>query len=230
MDTEIRVSTESWPWRRKFSCSLSRDSNLWPFNHKSGALTTCCSLVWWAVSQGACLFFGEKTFCWSCLIPLSLGTACKGGNPAASLLRTWAPSDWKSATPLTTSSAPTTTRICAHSCCLLLTWRCLLFLLFFVCSYSNCNSEGNFILLLMVSVPHLKLFLCVLCVGWVSVMWYWLIVVDSSQPYSDLLVDSEHRYVLHYKDVLIELENACASFRTIMFGYNDLKQEWLLAF
>ena len=35
-----RVGTESWPWRRKFSRCSSRDSNLWPFNHKSGALTT----------------------------------------------------------------------------------------------------------------------------------------------------------------------------------------------
>ena len=24
-------STESWPWRRKFSCHSCRDSNLWPF-------------------------------------------------------------------------------------------------------------------------------------------------------------------------------------------------------
>ena len=40
MDTEIRVSTESRPWRRKFSSRSSRDSNLRPFNHESGALTT----------------------------------------------------------------------------------------------------------------------------------------------------------------------------------------------
>ena len=40
MDTEIRVSTESRPWRRKFSRRSSRDSNPWPFNHESGALTT----------------------------------------------------------------------------------------------------------------------------------------------------------------------------------------------
>ena len=40
MDTEIRVSTESWPWRRKFSRRSSRDSNPWPFNHEFGALTT----------------------------------------------------------------------------------------------------------------------------------------------------------------------------------------------
>ena len=40
MDTEIRVSTESRPWRRKFSRHSSRDSNLRPFNHESGALTT----------------------------------------------------------------------------------------------------------------------------------------------------------------------------------------------
>ena len=60
-DTEIRVSTESRPWRRKFSRRSSSDSNPRPFNHESGALTTelsrcccCCSfclLVWFV-----CLF------------------------------------------------------------------------------------------------------------------------------------------------------------------------------
>ena len=39
-DTEIRVSTESRPWRRKFSRRSSRDSNPRPFNHESGVLTT----------------------------------------------------------------------------------------------------------------------------------------------------------------------------------------------
>ena len=39
-DTEIRVSTESRPRRRKFSRRSSRDSNPRPFNHESGALTT----------------------------------------------------------------------------------------------------------------------------------------------------------------------------------------------
>jgi len=36
-DTEIRVSTESSPWRRKFSRPSSRDSNPGPFDHESGA-------------------------------------------------------------------------------------------------------------------------------------------------------------------------------------------------
>ena len=40
MDTEIRVSTGSWPWRRKFSRRFCRDSNPRPFDHESGALTT----------------------------------------------------------------------------------------------------------------------------------------------------------------------------------------------
>ena len=39
-DTEIRVSTESWHWRRKFCRRSCRDSNPRPFNHESGALTT----------------------------------------------------------------------------------------------------------------------------------------------------------------------------------------------
>ena len=34
------VSTESQPWRRKFSRCSSRDSNPRPLNHESGALTT----------------------------------------------------------------------------------------------------------------------------------------------------------------------------------------------
>ena len=32
-------STESWPWRRRFSCSC-RDSNRRPFSHESGTLTS----------------------------------------------------------------------------------------------------------------------------------------------------------------------------------------------
>ena len=39
-DTEMRVSTESWPWRKKFSHFSSRDSNPGLFNHESRALTT----------------------------------------------------------------------------------------------------------------------------------------------------------------------------------------------
>ena len=39
-DTEIRASTESRPWRRKFSRRSSRDSNPRPFDHESGTLTT----------------------------------------------------------------------------------------------------------------------------------------------------------------------------------------------
>ena len=35
----IRVSTQSWFWRRKFSCRFCRDSNSQPFDHESGALT-----------------------------------------------------------------------------------------------------------------------------------------------------------------------------------------------
>ena len=36
----IRVSTESWPWRRKFSRRSSRDSNPRPFDRESSALST----------------------------------------------------------------------------------------------------------------------------------------------------------------------------------------------
>ena len=40
MDTELRVSTESLPWRIKFTCHFCRDSNLWPFDHESSTPAT----------------------------------------------------------------------------------------------------------------------------------------------------------------------------------------------
>ena len=40
-----RVSTENWPWRRKFSRRSNGDSNPRPFDHESGALTTELSLL-----------------------------------------------------------------------------------------------------------------------------------------------------------------------------------------
>ena len=36
---QIRVSKQSWLWRRKFSCYFCRDSNSQPFDHESGAQT-----------------------------------------------------------------------------------------------------------------------------------------------------------------------------------------------
>ena len=39
-DTEIRFSTERWPWRTNFSLRSCRDSDPRPFNHESGAVTT----------------------------------------------------------------------------------------------------------------------------------------------------------------------------------------------
>ena len=41
-DTEIRVNTEIWHWRTKFSHRSCRDLNPRPFNHESRALTTVC--------------------------------------------------------------------------------------------------------------------------------------------------------------------------------------------
>ena len=38
MDTEMRVSTECWHWRRKFHRCSCQKSSLQPFNHESGAL------------------------------------------------------------------------------------------------------------------------------------------------------------------------------------------------
>ena len=39
-NSEIRVSTECWPWRRNFSCRNCRDLNPQPFDHESSALIT----------------------------------------------------------------------------------------------------------------------------------------------------------------------------------------------
>ena len=49
------VSTESRPWRRKFSHRSSRDSNPQSFNHESGALTTELSPPPWCDVNGCVL-------------------------------------------------------------------------------------------------------------------------------------------------------------------------------
>ena len=58
MDTKIRISTESWPLRRKFSWCSCRESNTHPFSHGSVTLLpsyrcSCHDLVnsAWPVSQ-----------------------------------------------------------------------------------------------------------------------------------------------------------------------------------
>jgi len=72
-NTKIRVSTESWPWRRKFSCHSSRDLNLQPFNHESGALTTggiwrSVEAVWIKIFLIICKIWewlvDDHLFCW----------------------------------------------------------------------------------------------------------------------------------------------------------------------
>ena len=81
MDTDIRVSTESRPWRRKFSHHSCRDLNPGPFSHESGALTTELSpspskvvvfvcFIACGMSCGLCVFYGlweELSLCVSCL-------------------------------------------------------------------------------------------------------------------------------------------------------------------
>ena len=87
-DTVIRVSTESRPWRRKFSRRSYRDLNPGPFSHESGALTTelspspswtcvcvcVCVCVFWFVCLfivlGVVLFFW---FCCCCLFVVVVG-------------------------------------------------------------------------------------------------------------------------------------------------------------
>ena len=44
----IRVSTQSWLWKRKFHCRSCQDSNSQPFYHESGALTN--KLSWLPIS------------------------------------------------------------------------------------------------------------------------------------------------------------------------------------
>ena len=48
---KLRVSTESWLWRKRF-CRSCWDSNPWPFNHKSSVLTTELCLLPTSVSNG----------------------------------------------------------------------------------------------------------------------------------------------------------------------------------
>ena len=68
-------STESWPWRRKFSCCSSRDSNLQSFNHKPSALYTGLSPLFhfW----GGLIFFFLCTLSGTCMSTETLGF---GGN------------------------------------------------------------------------------------------------------------------------------------------------------
>ena len=58
MDTKIRISTESWPWRRIFSWCSCPEPNIQPFSHRSVTLLpsyrcSCHDLVnsAWPVSQ-----------------------------------------------------------------------------------------------------------------------------------------------------------------------------------
>ena len=70
-------STESRPWRRKFSRRSSRDSNLRPFNLESGALTTelspprvgfcCCCCPFFLVQVSVLVFLSHSLFSvWFC--------------------------------------------------------------------------------------------------------------------------------------------------------------------
>ena len=64
------VSIESWPWRIKFSRRSCRDSNTWPFDHKSGALTTeLCPYMSVCFSATPSLSVSESL---SLCLPLSL--------------------------------------------------------------------------------------------------------------------------------------------------------------
>ena len=57
-DTGIGVSTESWPWRRKFSHRSFRDSNPQPSYHESDALTTELS----PLTKRACCQYTKFSF------------------------------------------------------------------------------------------------------------------------------------------------------------------------
>ena len=59
MDTKRRVSTESWPWRRKFSLHSCRVLNPWPFDHESDAPTTELFLL----PNLSCVFLSSQLSC-----------------------------------------------------------------------------------------------------------------------------------------------------------------------
>ena len=73
-DTEIRVSTESWSWRRKLSRRSSRYSNPRPFDHESGALTTelspppRVSRVYWSPHGSVMCLRGRFLFCFVAVV------------------------------------------------------------------------------------------------------------------------------------------------------------------
>ena len=87
-DTEITVSTDSWPWRRQISRCSCRDSNPRPFNHEAGALTT--ELSPHPGSAYGCLFFlsfsdSKTTHVWQHKSATGLSTkiwcnVCNGRN------------------------------------------------------------------------------------------------------------------------------------------------------
>ena len=83
IDTKMRISTESWPWRRKFSCCSCWDSNPQPFHDKSCALPLSCPCS---------LILHVEFVLWR--VPAAKLIAASHSN-IVSVVETWLKSVWK---------------------------------------------------------------------------------------------------------------------------------------
>ena len=80
-DTKIKVGTESWPWKRKFSCHSCHDWNLQPLNHESSTLSLsyhCSFVVLFSTYFIKICTLTELVFVTSCD---KRGTKCYFGHP-----------------------------------------------------------------------------------------------------------------------------------------------------
>ena len=116
-DTEISVSTESWPWRRKFCRCSCRDLNPWPFNHKSSTLTPELSLpqvagTLWYKAEGTCVmcvhpvYLGQHPPLIVCRSAVGLQVHCVVTlRTRAHVLFAWPTSTWSNLTKLWAAGA-----------------------------------------------------------------------------------------------------------------------------
>ena len=90
-DTEIRVSTKGWPWRRKFSRHSCRDSNPPLYHFTSSTLTTePCQLSKMNIMNIIISATPTTDLHGTALSCKAQWRACPGGNPA--LRRCWSSS------------------------------------------------------------------------------------------------------------------------------------------
>ena len=77
---QIRVSRESWLWRRKFCHRSSRDLNPQSFSHESGALPTSCPSSWCTIETLVFHWHGFLYQCAALVVSFVLILACLRAN------------------------------------------------------------------------------------------------------------------------------------------------------